>query len=259
MKVFIVEDERLGLDRLIKLLQEVDPDITVIGYVETVKSAIWWLENNPAPDIIFMDIELADGQCFEIFNKIEVKSPIIFTTSYDEYALRAFKVNSVDYLLKPVRREDLAQSLNKYRSLKSNFVDKDLVNQNIEKLISGLQSFQQPKEYRKRFLVKQGQKLLSVEIDDIAWFSADGKLCFIRTWKNNRFIIDYTLEQLTDMLDPEEFFRVNRSYLVNIRSIVSVSPYFNGKLILQLSPAADINDVIVSREKASDFKHWMGK
>jgi two-component system, LytTR family, response regulator LytT len=259
MKVFIVEDERLGLDRLIKLLQEVDPDITVIGYVETVKSAIWWLENNPAPDIIFMDIELADGQCFEIFNKIEVKSPIIFTTSYDEYALRAFKVNSVDYLLKPVRREDLAQSLNKYRSLKSNFVDKDLVNQNIEKLISGLQSFQQPKEYRKRFLVKQGQKLLSVEIDDIAWFSADGKLCFIRTWKNNRFIIDYTLEQLTDMLDPEEFFRVNRSYLVNIRSIVSVSPYFNGKLILQLTPAADINDVIVSREKASDFKHWMGK
>ncbi len=259
MKVFIIEDERLGLDRLIKLLQEVDPDITVVGYVETVKSAIWWLENNPAPDIIFMDIELADGQCFEIFNKIEVKSPIIFTTSYDEYALRAFKVNSVDYLLKPVRREDLAQSLNKYRSLKSNFVDRDLVNQNIEKLISGLQSFQQPKEYRKRFLVKQGQKLLSVEIDDIAWFSADGKLCFIRTWKNNRFIIDYTLEQLTDMLDPEEFFRVNRSYLVNIRSIASVSHYFNGKLILQLSPAADVNDVIVSREKASDFKHWMGK
>lgn len=259
MKVFIVEDERLGLDRLIKLLQEVDPEITVIGYVETVKSAIWWLENNPPPDIIFMDIELADGQCFEIFNQIEVKSPIIFTTSYDEYALRAFKVNSVDYLLKPIRREDLAQSLTKYRNLKSNFTDKDLVNQNIEKLISGLQSFQQPKEYRKRFLVKQGQKLLSVEIDDIAWFSADGKLCFMRTWKNNRYIIDYTLEQLTDMLDPEEFYRVNRSYLVNIRSIVSVSPYFNGKMILQLSPAADTNDVVVSREKATDFKQWMGK
>lgn len=259
MKVFIVEDERLGLDRLIKLLHEVDPGITVIGYVETVKSAIWWLENNPPPDIIFMDIELADGQCFEIFNQIEVKSPIIFTTSYDEYALRAFKVNSVDYLLKPIRREDLAQSLTKYQNLKSNFTDKDLVNQNIEKLISGLQSFQQPKEYRKRFLVKQGQKLLSVEIDDIAWFSADGKLCFMRTWKNNRYIIDYTLEQLTDMLDPEEFYRINRSYLVNIRSIVSVSPYFNGKMILQLSPAADTNDVVVSREKATDFKQWMGK
>jgi DNA-binding LytR/AlgR family response regulator len=107
--------------------------------------------------------------------------------------------------------------------------------------------------------VKQGQKLLSVEIDDIAWFSADGKLCFMRTWKNNRYIIDYTLEQLTEMLDPEEFYRVNRSYLVNIRSIISVSPYFSGKMILQLSPVADTNDVVVSREKATDFKQWMGK
>ena len=259
MKVFIIEDERLGLDRLIKILKEIDPKIEIQGYVETVKSAIWWLENNAPPDLIFMDIELADGQCFEIFNHVEVKTPIIFTTSYDEYALRAFKVNSIDYLLKPIRKEDLIKSLDKYQSFKSSFSSHELVNQNIAKLINGLQSIQHHKEYRRRFLVKQGPKLLSIEVGDIAWFMADGKICFLMTWKNNRFIVDYTLEQLMELVDPQDFFRINRSYLVHVKSIVSVNSYFNGKLILKLSPTTNSNDVIVSREKAGDFKKWLGK
>lgn len=259
MKAFIVEDERLGLDRLIKLLREVDPQIEIIGYVETVKSAVWWLQNNPPPDIIFMDIELADGQCFEIFNQVRVDSPIIFTTSYDEYALQAFKVNSVDYLLKPVRKEDLTESLNKYRNFKSVFQPGQTFSENIDKLIAGLQDIHQIKEYRRRFLVRQGQKLLSIEVDDIAWFMADGKICFLKTWNNNRYMVDYTLEQLSDLVDPKDFFRINRSYLAHYKSIVSVSPYFNGKLKLQISPASELNDLVVSRERANEFKKWMGK
>lgn len=258
MRVFIIEDERLGLDRLMKLIKEVDSQIEIVGYAETVKSAVWWLDNNEAPEIIFMDIELADGQCFEIFSQVQVKSPIIFTTSYDEYALQAFRVNSIDYLLKPVRKEDLKQSLQKYRNFKSSFNPEIKIAENIERLINGLQNVHL-RDFRKRFLVKQGQKLLSIETDQIAWFMADGKICFLKTWQNSRYIVDYTLEQLEDLLDPTDYFRINRSYLVHFRAITSVSPYFNGKLKLQLSPGSDNNDIMVSRERANDFKRWLGK
>lgn len=258
MKVFIIEDEHLGLDRLVKMLREVSPEIEVLGHAETIKSAVWWIQNNPPPDLIFMDIELADGQCFEIFNQVEVTAPIIFTTSYDEYALHAFKVNSVDYLLKPIRQEELKRSLEKYQRLKEQFGGQNR-QVNIESLIAGLQSFHQQKEYRRRFLVRQGQRLLSIEVIDIAWFRVEGKLCFLRTWDNQRYLVDYSLEQLTEMLDPTEFFRINRNYLTQVKSIKAINNYFNGKLILQLSPAPESNDVIVSKEKAADFKRWMGK
>lgn len=258
MNLLIVEDEQLGYDRLVKLLKETKYDLQICGQTVSIKSTLRWLKENPQPDLIFMDIELADGQCFEIFNQMEVASPIIFTTSYDEYALHAFKVNSIDYLLKPVRQEELERSLQKYTRLRQQNSQPGL-QANIETLIHELRQTQQPKNYRNRFLVKQGQRLLSVEVNDIAWFHAEGKLCFIKTWENNRYLIDYTLEELSGMLDPQHFYRINRAYLVNIKSIKVVSPFFKGKLILQLEPAAAENDVVVSREKASDFKHWMGK
>jgi two-component system, LytTR family, response regulator LytT len=187
-----------------------------------------------------------------------VRSPIIFTTSYDEYALHAFKVNSIDYLLKPVKKEELAAALQKFRRLKEQFQSTAAL-PDISKLVRELQQFQQPKEYRKRFLVKQGQRWLSIEVHEIAWFMADGKLCFLKTWDNRRFIVEYTLEQLADMLDPAEFFRANRSYLVHAKAVKSIDNYFGGKLALQLSPKTDANDVVVSKDKASDFKRWMGK
>lgn len=258
MKVFIIEDEYLGLERLIKLLGEVDAGLTVLGHAESIKSAVQWLENNSAPDLIFMDIELADGQCFEIFNRTEVRSPIIFTTSYDEYALHAFKVNSIDYLLKPVKKEELAGALDKFQRLKAQ-LQQPAPALDIEKLVRELRQTQQPKEYRKRFLVKQGQRWLSVEVHEIAWFMADGKLCFLKTWDNRRFIVDYTLEELTDLLDPAEFYRANRSYLVHAKAIKSIDSYFGGKLLLQLNPKPENNDVLVSKEKAGEFKAWMGK
>lgn len=258
MQVFIIEDEHLGLERLIKLLGEVDPALEVLGHAESIKSAVLWLQNNPAPDLIFMDIELADGQCFEIFNQVDVHTPIIFTTSYDEYALHAFKVNSIDYLLKPVKKEELAGALDKFQRLKDQLTPKTQAF-NIDKLIRELRQSSQPQGYRKRFLLKQGQRWISVELHEIAWFNADGKLCFLRTWDNRRFIVDYTLEELTEMLDPADFFRINRSYLAHAKAIKSIDAYFGGKLILQLHPKPESNDVIVSKEKATDFKRWMGK
>ncbi len=258
MKVLILEDEPLGLERLRKLLRDTSPELEIVGQADSIKTAVRWLLEHPAPELIFMDIELADGQCFEIFQQVEVAAPVIFTTSYDEYALHAFKVNSVDYLLKPVRKEDLLRSLDKLRRLRQQFGGPAPA-LDLDKLLREFSRIQQRTEYRQRFLVKQGQRLLAVETADIAYFAADGKICWLKTWDNRRHLVDYTLEQLSELLDPAAFHRVNRAYLVNIRAIKSIQPYFNGKLILQLEPAADQNDVVVSKERAGVFKAWMGK
>lgn len=258
MNVLIVEDEHLGYERLVKLLKETEYPFALAGHTVSIRSTVSWLQENAVPDLIFMDIELADGQCFEIFKQVEVQSPIIFTTSYDEYALQAFKVNSIDYLLKPVRKEELESGLKKYMRLRQQN-NRTGLQASIESLLLAFQQKQQPQNYRQRFLVKQGQRLLSIEISDIAWFHAEGKLCFLRTWENNRYLIDYTLEELGDMLDPEFFYRANRSYIVHIKSIKSISSFFKGKMILQLQPAAEDNDVLISKEKSSEFKRWLGK
>lgn len=258
MKIFIVEDEYLGLERLVKLIGEVDPSVTILGHAESIKSTVQWLENNPAPDLILMDIELADGQCFEIFQRTDLRTPVIFTTSYDEYALHAFKVNSIDYLLKPVKREELAAALDKFRRLKEQF-QAPAPPLDIDQLLRELHQFQQPKEYRRRFLLRQGQRWISVETYDIAWFMADGKLVYLKTWDNRRFLVDYSLEELCQLLDPADFFRVNRTYLVHAKSVRAINNFFGGKLLLQLSPAAEANDVTVSKEKAAEFKRWMGR
>lgn len=256
MKVFLVEDEYLGLDRLIRLLAQIDSSIDVLGHAESIRSAVQWLQNNPAPDLLFMDIELADGQCFEIFKQTQVDAPVVFTTSYDEFALNAFKVNSIDYLLKPIKKEELAAALNKYRRLRAQGPSVPL---DVAHLIRELRAVQQPQEYRQRFLLKQGQRWISVETHEIAWFSADGKICFARTWDNRRFLVDYTLEELSQMLNPADFYRVNRSYLVHAKAVTSIEPYFGGKLLLHLSPKTEHNDVVVPKQKANAFKVWMGK
>src|SRR5579885_2231641 len=174
MKVFIVEDEELAVKKLKKTLESVDETAEVVGVADSIRSSVDWLQNNDAPDLILMDIELCDGQSFEIFDKVEVKSTVIFTTSYDEYALKAFKVNSVDYLLKPVQKEDLKAALDKYKSMKKIYAtDNKNSELNMEALVFELQQKLQPKEFRKRFLVKSGQKLTSIEVEDIAYFFSD--------------------------------------------------------------------------------------
>src|SRR5215217_5987004 len=204
MKIFIVEDEDLAVKKLKKTLQSVDEEATVVGEADSIKSSVEWLQSNPAPDLILMDIELADGQSFEIFNQTKVQSPVIFITSYDEYALKAFKVNSVDYLLKPVQKEDLQSALEKYKQMKKVYaVDKETSSISIDALVKELQQKLQTKDYRKRFLVKHGQKLVSVEVDEIAYFFSDGRLNFFKTFDNRKFVVDYTMDELNDMLDPD--------------------------------------------------------
>lgn len=261
MKVLIIEDEELAVKKLRKTLEAVDSSAEVVGVADSIRSSVQWLESNPTPDLILMDIELADGQSFEIFDKIEVKSTVIFTTSYDEYALKAFKVNSVDYLLKPVQKEDLEAALNKLKNLQSMYGSTSSTSGdplNVDNLVKELKQKLQPKEYRKRFLVKHAQKLISIEVQDIAYFYSDGRLNFFKTNDNKKYVVDYTMDELEEMLDPDQYFRISRSFYVSIASIDQIHDYFGNRLLLHLRPAVD-KESIVSREKVADFKKWMGK
>jgi DNA-binding LytR/AlgR family response regulator len=254
MEVLIIEDEQLGVEKLTRLLTSIDPSIKIVGNTRSIKSSVEWLLQHQQPDIILMDIELTDGQSFEIFNHVTIKSMVIFTTSYDEYALQAFKVNSVDYLLKPIKREELKNALEKYQQWQQKFSSASL---NIEHLINELKQ-QQSKSWRSRFLVKVGQKLISIETSDIAYLYAEGRLSFFITWDNQKHVLDYTIEELEQMLDPNQFYRANRAFIIHIKAVSQIHNYFNGKLKLELQPATD-KEVLISREKATEFKEWMGK
>jgi two-component system, LytTR family, response regulator LytT len=260
MKILIVEDEDLAVKKIQKTLSAVDSEVVVTGITDSIKSTVEWLQQHPQPDLILMDIELADGQSFEIFNLVDVKSPVVFTTSYDEYALKAFKVNSIDYLLKPVQKDELQAALNKYKKMKDSYSAEtsEKTDVSLDSLVKELQRKLQPKEFRKRFLVKHAQKLVSIEIDEIAYFFSDGRLNFFKTTDNRKFVVDYTMDELEDMLDPEQYFRVSRSFYVSVNCIEKIDDYFGNRLILQLKPAVD-KEALVSREKVTDFKKWMGK
>lgn len=255
MKILIIEDEELAVKKLQKTLETVDATATVTGITDSIQSSVEWLQQNPTPDLILMDIELSDGQSFEIFNLTEVKCPVIFTTSYDEYALKAFKVNSVDYLLKPVQKDELQAAITKFKKMQPGTTKADI---SIDNLVKELQQKLQPKEFRKRFLVKLAQKLVSIEVNDIAFFYSDGRLNFFKTHDNRKFVVDYTMDELEDMLDPSKFYRISRSFYVSINSVEKIDDYFGNRLILGLKPGVD-KEALVSREKVTDFKKWMGK
>ncbi|MBC7923594.1 MAG: response regulator transcription factor [Ferruginibacter sp.] len=259
MKILIVEDEELAVKKLQKTLAAVDSAAEVIGVTGSIRASVEWLATHPAPDLILMDIELADGQSFEIFDKTDVKSTVIFTTSYDEYAIKAFKVNSIDYLLKPIQKEELQTALDKFRSMQHHYAPADKrATLNVESLVKELQQQFQPKEYRKRFLVKHTHKLVSIEVPDIAYFFSDGRLNLYKTSDNKKYVVDYTMDELAEMLDPDRYFRISRSFFVSIGSVEQIQDYFGNRLFLHLKPAVD-KEVLVSREKVSDFKKWMGK
>src|SRR3954470_11351767 len=220
MRVLIIEDEELAQKKLQKTLQSVDATAQVVGIADSIRSSVNWLQQNPAPDLILMDIELADGQSFEIFDKVDVKSTVIFTTSYDEFALKAFKVNSVDYLLKPIQKEDLEAALDKFKKMKDMYgASNGSQSLNVDSLVRELQLKLQPKEYRKRFLVKHAQKLVSIDVEEICYFYSDGRLNFFKTGDNKKYVVDYTMDELEEMLNPEIYFRISRSFYVSIGSV----------------------------------------
>lgn len=256
IKVLIVEDEHLAVKRLQKILSEVDEEIEVVGLTDSIESSVRWLTSQPAPDLILMDIELADGQSFEIFNKVPVTVPVIFITSYDEYAIRAFKVNSIDYLLKPLKRDELKASLRKFRTVHISTPKDNGYREQIEKLIRELNVGK--KEYRERFLVKAGQNYFSIETSAIAYFYSEERLTHLVTWQNADYLLDYTLEELEVVLSPATFFRANRKFIINIKAVKGIHTYFSNKLKITLQPAAK-DELVISREKAMDFKTWLGK
>lgn len=254
MKVLIIEDEMPAARRLSMLVQQINPDVEVLDIIDSVEASVKWLNNHQAPELIFMDIQLADGLSFEIFEHLEIRSPIIFTTAYDEYTLRAFKVNSIDYLLKPIDLEELKKSIDKLSKLKESFNAE--VSTDIEQLLKSLQW--NKKEYKTRFLVKVGDRLISLTEDTIAYFYAEQKIVLLITNEGKKYAVDYSLDELNDLLDPGFFFRLNRQYLVRIQSIQSIHNYFKGKLKITLEPATD-QETLVSRERNPFFKRWLDR
>ena len=253
MNVLIIEDEYPAAERLQQLLSRLDEPIEVVKVLDSVESAVRWFQENRSPDLILSDIQLSDGVSFEIYEKIVVKSPIIFTTSYDEYAIQAFKVKSIDYLLKPIKLEELQKAIHKYKLLKSEFSEEKNASK-IEQLLDNLQH--SGRRYKKRFLVKKGEQLVPIVDDEIAYFYTENELVYLFTPEGKKYVVDYTLEQLDELVNTEKFFRINRQYLVHLEAIRQIHTYFNSRLKLNLHPATD-DEVIVSKGKDKAFKQWL--
>lgn len=253
MNVLIVEDEAQASRRLETLLGEIDSTINILGKTDSVKSTVQWVSSNLAPDLIFMDIQLGDGLSFEIFELINITSPVIFTTAYDEYALKAFKVNSIDYILKPVDRSDVTVALEKLRNLtRTGNVSKSILD-NINEVVGML-----TKKYKERFVVKVGEHLRTIEVKDIEYFYSQDKTTFCVTSDKRNHIMDFTLEHLQEMLNPAVFFRINRKYLVSSGAIADIINYTNSRLRLVIKGSLD-SDIIVARERVQDFKTWLDR
>jgi len=251
MKTVIIEDEKLAQERLEKLLNEVDPSIQVIAKLTSVENSIQWLKKNK-PDLIFLDIQLEDGLSFEIFKKVEFDTPIIFTTAYDQYAIKAFKLNSIDYLLKPIRKDELRESINKYKNIKSSYLHdfEDLFKSIANKEVS----------YKKRFLIQYGQKIKKVETVDVAYFYAQEKNVFLTTFNNSTYPVNFTLEKLLEVLDPEKYFRINRKMIINFDSIKNMIPFSKSRIKLELNPPEPKEvEALVSVERSPSFKGWLDK
>ena len=253
MNVLIIEDEQHAAQRLMNLLRETDRDITILDTLDSIESSIKWLQENPNPDLIFLDIQLADGLSFAIFDQVEVKSPVIFATAYDEYAIKSFELNSIDYLLKPIKLERLQASLDKFEKLRPTSTP-DQISQQLQNMI--LDYHEKNKSYRSRFLVNKADSMIPISAEDIAFLYTEDKVVFLITRDNRRYMLNYSLDQLEKQLNPVNFFRVNRQFIVAMRSIHKIHNYFNYKLKVELNPASE-QEVIVSRQKVAEFKEWL--
>lgn len=253
MNILIIEDEPQAAKRIETLVHELLPNARVLDKIDSVKKSVQWFKNNPTPDLALMDIQLADGTSFQIFEQCEVKCPVIFTTAYDEYALKAFKVNSIDYILKPVDKNDLQAALRKLETLTNSVEGTRKLLNSIGEVVQKLS-----KKHKERFVIKVGEHLRTIEVKDILYFHSQDKTTFCCTVDNRNHILDFTLEQLEDMIDPLAYFRVNRKYFVRAEAIQDIISYTNSRLRLVLKNSTD-NDVIVARERVQEFKQWLDR
>lgn len=250
MNVLIIEDERPAAEKLQKILLEIQPEINVLARLESVIDSINWLNSHEAPDLIFMDIQLDDGVCFEIFDAVKIDTPVIFTTAYDSYAIKAFQVNSVDYLLKPIEKMAVFKALEKYKSIYQSRPAQG------ERLKSLTQQF--PVSYKSRFFVRIGTHFHTIAVDDIQCFFIQERAVFLKTIQGKKYDLDHSLDQVQQMVDPASFFRINRNYLIHINAIQDIFSYSANRLGVKLK-MMDHLDMIVSREKVTDFKKWLDR
>jgi len=248
MNCLIIEDEKVAAERLSGLIIKYDPTIEITGIVQSVKNAVQWLNTHRAPDLIFMDIQLADGLSFEIFEQTIVKTPVIFTTAFDEYALKAFKVNSIDYLLKPVDLNELENAIEKF---KENSLPIEIPVQVFDNILHSL-----TKNFKNKFVIKVGEHLKVFSTEDVQCFYSIVKNTFLQNNSGRDYAISYSLDQLEDLLDPSRFFRINRKFIVSSLAISDIVSYSNSRLLVRLK-SNNSNDLIVSREKVQDFKKWL--
>lgn len=252
MNILIIEDEAPAVRRLKSLLDKIDDSIVVLDDIDSVEDAIEWLNENKHPDLIFSDIQLADGLSFSIFESVKINCPIIFTTAYDEYAVKAFELNSLDYLLKPYTQEQLEKALIK--------LNRNNTSSDSDKLLKVIEQFkisqESSKTYKSRFLISKADSLIPIKADEVAYIFTEDKAVLLKTKTNQQFFINYTLDELEELLDPSIFFRLNRQFIINIDSITKINNYFNGKLKVNISPVFN-DDIIVSRAKAPLLKSWM--
>jgi DNA-binding LytR/AlgR family response regulator len=255
MQIAIIEDEPLARKELKRTLADIEAGIETVAEMATVSDSVVWLKGNPQVDLIFCDIQLADGQSFEIFRQVSTDIPLIFVTAYDEYAIKAFELNSVDYLLKPYDEVALEKALKKFKKLESRFssgagqsIDLDAIQKMIE---SGTSN-----KFKKRFLARVGDQYKQIPMEEVAYFYAEGNTMFLVTESNRHYILDFTLEEVSKQVDPDTFFRINRSHLVRNTSIAQIHKYFNHRLKLDLSPKPK-EDILVSRARVNDFLAWL--
>lgn len=254
MKVVIVEDERLAVDRVKGFLEKYDAQIEVLADLPSVKKAIDWFSSHPFPDLILLDIHLEDGQSFGIFEQISIDCPVIFITAFDEYLIKAFKLNSVDYLLKPVNFQELSQSLNKFKKYHLRKTPFSLAD--IQKILNPL--VEQKPSFKERFLVSSGSKIQTVPVDEVAYFYSEEKITFLVNQQGQRFPLDLSLDKLQEVLDPSKFFRINRKFIACLESISQIHKYSPTRLKLGLLPDPK-QEVFVSIERYSQFKDWLDR
>lgn len=246
MKIVIVEDERIATERLLTLLRQYDEKIEILACLESIEETVQYLKQYPDPDLLLLDIHLADGHSFEIFKQVNYHHPVIFTTAYDQYALEAFKIFSIDYILKPVTQEALAAAFKKLQAITGNMPFD----------FSRLMPLSPTTRYKKRFVGKVGQRLFFINTENIAFFQAENKLVYLTDKEGNRYLVEYTMEQLSALLDPGQFFRLNRSFIVGIHAIQQVKPWFNSRLKLSVAGQSGSDEMVVSRERVAEFKQW---
>ncbi len=250
MNVVIIEDEQLAAQKLSRILKEVERDIEIQGILPSIEKAVSFLNNATNTDLIFMDIQLEDGICFDIFEATNIETPVIFTTAFDEFTLKAFKQNSIDYLLKPIKNEELKNAISKYKKIHQKL---DVLN--LQKVITNIMTT----EYKERFLIKVGEHYKSIETKSITCFYVEDGYSFIRTAENRNYGIDYSLDKIEELVDPKSFFRISRNFIIQIDSIENIVAYTTNRLKIKVKGFNENQDLIVSRERVKAFKNWMDR